>query len=251
LRILYLLLSLFYKIWALLVFSICVILFFPFSIIPFLISQRAGWFTYKVFFLWAWIFSVLTFIQFDIKGKEKIDRGRSYIFIVNHTSFLDAIGIALAIPVQFRTLAKKELLKIPLLGLILKKASIIVDRSSHQSRKVSIDQMKGMLGRGISILIFPEGTQNRTSNPLSNFHTGAFRIAKDTETSIIPVVIKGAGKLMPPSTFSIRPGKVKMMISDEITVDSFDLESIEELTGRVRDIMLKMMIDVQKERVVN
>ena len=216
-----------------------------------MISQRAGWFTYKIFFLWAWIFSVLTFIQFDIEGKEKIDRGRSYIFIVNHTSFLDAIGIALSIPVQFRTLAKKELLKIPLLGLILKKASIIVDRSSQQSRKVSIDQMKQMLGRGISILIFPEGTQNRTGNPLNNFHTGAFRIAKDTKRSIIPVIIKGAAKLMPPSSLSIRPGKVIMKIADEITAESFELESVEELTGRVRDLMFKIVVEEQKERVVN
>jgi len=216
-----------------------------------MISQRAGWFTYKVFFLWAWIFSVLTFIRFDIEGKAKIDRGRSYIFIVNHSSFLDAIGIALAIPVQFRTLAKKELLKIPLLGLILKKASIIVDRSNQQSRKVSINQMKKMLGKGISILIFPEGTQNRTSKPLSDFHTGAFRIAKDTETSIIPIVIKGAGKLMPPSSFSIRPGRVIMKISNEITAESFKFESIDELTGRVRDLMLEIVVDEQKERVVN
>jgi len=216
-----------------------------------MISQRAGWFTYKIFFLWAWIFSVLTFIQFDIEGKEKIDRDRSYIFIVNHTSFLDAIGIALAIHVQFRTLAKKELLKIPLLGLILKKASIIVDRSSQESRKVSINQMKQMLGKGISILIFPEGTQNRTGNPLSNFHTGAFRIAKDMETSIIPVVIKGAAKLMPPGSFNIRPGRVIIKISDEITPESFEIESVEELTGRVRDLLLKILVDEQKERVVN
>ena len=196
------------------------------------------------------MFSFFTFIKFNIEGKENINKHCSYVFVVNHTSFLDAIAIALAVPVQFRTLAKKELVKIPLLGLILKKASIIVDRSSPQSRQDSISRMKLMLKQGISILIFPEGTQNRSGQPLTKFHTGAFRIAKDTDTAIIPVVIKGAGILMPPSKLVIKPGKIEIQIKEEVSASVLNDLSAEELSEQVFKLMWSELTDGKKERVV-
>ena len=112
------------------------------------------------------------------------------------------------IPGQFRPLAKKELLKIPVFGWIAKAATIIVDRSSPESRKKSIDRLKQFLRQGISILIFAEGTQNRSKEVLQPFHDGAFRIAIDTQQPILPMVVIGAGRLMPPSTINLRPGKI-------------------------------------------
>ena len=78
---------------------------------------------------------MLTFIRYDFYGQENFRKGQAYIYVSNHTSFLDLPGIRMIIPGEFRPLAKKELLKIPVFGWIARGATIIVDRSSGESRK--------------------------------------------------------------------------------------------------------------------
>jgi 1-acyl-sn-glycerol-3-phosphate acyltransferase len=145
------------------------------------------------------------------------------------------------IPGQFRPLAKKELLKIPVFGWIAKAATIIVDRSSPESRKKSIDRLKQFLRQGISILIFAEGTQNRSKEVLQPFHDGAFRIAIDTQQPILPLVVIGAGRLMPPSTIDLRPGKIRIYIGDEIEtagLTSADIPTLKEKTFRQMESLI-------------
>ena len=184
---------------------------------------------------------MLTFIRYEIRGREKIDLNKSYIYSSNHTSFLDAPGLALGVPTQFRPLAKKELKKIPIFGLIVRVVTIVVDRSSPASRRKSIENLKSILKQGISILIFPEGTQNRTDQPLQPFYDGAFRIALQTETAIAPIMILNAGKLMAPSSLSVRPGKIKVLFADPIEVKGLTMEDLPELKRRTREVMLSMI----------
>jgi 1-acyl-sn-glycerol-3-phosphate acyltransferase len=199
---------------------------------------------YFFLYLWSWIFSQLTFIHYKFYGREKINRKKAYIYVSNHTSFLDLPGIRMIIPGQFRPLAKKELLKIPIFGWIARSATIIVDRSSSQSRKKSMDKLKAILLDGVSILIFVEGTQNRSKEPLQPFHDGAFRIAVDTQQPLLPLVVKGAGRLMPPGTINLRPGTVRIYVGDEISTAGLLTADIPALKERTRE----MMLDVLKQR---
>ena len=121
------------------------------------------------------------------------------------------------IPGEFRPLAKKELLKIPVFGLIARGATVIVDRSSGESRKKSLDKLKKTLAEGISILLFAEGTQNRSKEILQPFKDGAFRLAVDTQMPVLPMVVIGAGPLMPPGTINLKPGLIKIIVGHEIS----------------------------------
>jgi 1-acyl-sn-glycerol-3-phosphate acyltransferase len=160
------------------------LIFLPGLTLPFFFGLgKVGYF---FLYIWSWVFSLLTRIRYEFYGREKIDRKKAYIYVSNHTSFLDLPGIRMLIPGQFRPLAKKELLKIPVFGWIARSATIIVDRSSSQSRKRSLDKLKAALLEGISILIFVEGTQNRSKDLLQPFHDGAFRIAVDTQQPLLP-----------------------------------------------------------------
>jgi 1-acyl-sn-glycerol-3-phosphate acyltransferase len=220
------------------------IILLPGLILPFLFGSRLSWLGYTFLWIWSWIFSTLTFIRYKFYGKENFHKKQSYIYVSNHTSFLDLPGLRLLLPGEFRPIAKKELLKIPVFGWIAKSATVIVDRSSGESRKRSIDKIKRVLSHGISALIFAEGTQNRSGELLQPFKDGAFRIARDTQLPILPIVIIGAGKLMPPSTINLRPGKIRIYVGAEIDTSSFDsTASLKQHTFAIMHEMLRKNMD--------
>lgn len=217
------------------------ILLLPGFLIPPLFGDKGVRVTYFFLRFWSWVFSKLNRIPYHIRGREHIHRGKSYIYVSNHTSFLDIPGLCLALPGQFRPLAKKELLRIPVFGWIARTATVIVDRSNHDSRVKSLEKLVQVLSKGISILIFPEGTQNRTNEVLQPFKDGAFRIALETKQPIIPIMIAGAGKLMPPGKFQIFPGPIHITIGEEINVDAYSTKDINQLKADVCSRM-KLMI---------
>jgi len=219
------------------------IILLPGMVIPFFFGPRFGAVGYFFIYIWAWIFSQLTFIRYKFYGTEHFRKGQSYIYVSNHTSFLDLPGIRMLLPGQFMPLAKKELLKIPVFGWIAKAATIIVDRSSPESRKKSIDRLKFYLKEGISILIFVEGTQNRTKEILQPFHDGAFRIAVDTQQPLLPIVVIGAGRLMPPGTINLRPGKIKIYVGEEIPTSGLTVNDVSALKQKAFQTMKKMITD--------
>lgn len=215
------------------------LLFLPGIVVPAFFGPRAVAVTYFFMKSWSWVFSMLTFIRYDIIGRDHIDRSKAYIYVSNHTSFLDLPGIAMTIKGQFRPLAKKELLKLPVFGWITRATCVVVDRSNNESRKKSINHLKEILNLGINILIFPEGTQNRTKEILQPFKDGAFRIAVDTQKPLLPLVVIGAGKLMPPGTIRLRPGLIRIYVGKEIPVNpDQDTQALRTQTYEIMNAMI-------------
>jgi 1-acyl-sn-glycerol-3-phosphate acyltransferase len=231
-----------YAFWVFLVFSVFMIILLPGIVLPFFLGKNFTWVGFKFLKFWSWIFSMLTFIRYSFYGRENFREGQSYIYVSNHTSFLDIPGICLVIPGEFRALAKKELLKIPVFGWIAQSATIIVDRSSGESRKKSMDKLKRILLDGISILIFAEGTQNRSKEVLQPFKEGAFRIAIDTQQPILPMVVVGAGPLMPPGTIKMRPGNIKVIVAPEIKTTGLSYEDLDTLKQKTSAVMKDMIL---------
>ena len=230
-----------YIAWVLLVFTAFMILFLPGFLIPPIFGPRAVVVTHFFIKCWSRIYSILNFIPYELRHRDRIKRGKAYIFVSNHTSFMDIPALVVTIKGQFRALAKKELLKLPVFGWIAKVMCVVVDRSSNESRRKSMDNLKRILGLGISVLIFPEGTQNRTSDPLQQFYDGAFRIAVETQQPILPIVILNAGKVMPPGRAFIQPGKIVVVIGEEIPTTGLTLNEVKDLREKVFEIMSAMI----------
>lgn len=228
--------------WVLFVFTFFMILFLPGIVLPAFFGPRAVSVTYFFMKLWSWLFSKLTFIRYQIINREKIEKGKAFIYVSNHTSFLDLPGIAMTIRGQFRPLAKKELLKIPVFGWVTRATCVVVDRDNGPSRKKSIDYLKRILSYGINILIFPEGTQNRTPEIMQPFKEGAFRIAIDANQTIQPLVVIGAGKLMPPKKAKVYPGVIKIIVGDPIDVSSYQQSNIGDLKSRTYEQLKEMIL---------
>ena len=111
-----------------------------------------------------------------------------YIYIANHISYLDVLVLFPAINDYFRPLGKKEISRIPVVGFIYKQIVIMVDRSSTHSRSRSLRLLWKVLHNEGSIIIFPEGTFNETGKTMKEFYDGAFRLAINTQSPIMPMV---------------------------------------------------------------
>src|SRR5690606_22380022 len=103
------------------------------------------------------------------------------------------------------------------------------------------DHLKAFLKAGISILIFVEGTQNRSKEILQPFKDGAFRIAVDTQQPIMPIVVLGAGPLMPPGTINLKPGLIRIYVGKEIPTTGLAFQDIRNLKQRTFDVMKEMI----------
>ncbi|HEX6847678.1 MAG TPA: lysophospholipid acyltransferase family protein, partial [Chitinophagaceae bacterium] len=115
----------------------------------------------------------------------------------NHNSLMDVPLSCPYIPGPNKTIAKNSFAKIPLFGFFYMKGSVLVDRKSETSRRQSFEKMKGVLEKGMHMSIYPEGTRNRTSDPLKKFHDGAFRLASETGHDIIPAIMLNTKKVLP------------------------------------------------------
>src|SRR6185436_10559049 len=115
---------------------------------------------------WAGSLFVFYGIRLIIKNKELLDQKQTYVFIGNHRSLLDIPAYAVATNHCIRFLAKKELTKLPLMGYVIGKLYISVDRKDKAARAKSMENMMNSLRDGISVFICPEGTRNKGSEPL-------------------------------------------------------------------------------------
>ncbi|MBS9524887.1 1-acyl-sn-glycerol-3-phosphate acyltransferase [Litoribacter alkaliphilus] len=204
-----------YTIYALLLFWIFMIIFAPFIFIPLLLSSKWGYVTFFFIRCWAKVWSFSIGVKFNIHGLEHIEEGKPYIYIFNHTSYLDAPAIPMAVPQEIRALGKKELSKIPLFGFMISKIAVWVDRQSPESRKESIIRLRKVLHSGVSVVVAPEGTRN-PSDSLMPFQNGAFRLSVETGVPIMPMAIIGAGKLMGRDSLLMSPGTIDVYFSKPI-----------------------------------
>jgi len=141
-----------------------------------------------------------------------------------------------------RALGKTEMSKVPVFGFIYKYAVVRVDRSSADNRAKSVRNMRSILKKGISILVFPEGTFNLTGKPLKDFYDGAFRVAIDAQTPIKPFLFPDAyARMNYHSIFSLTPGKNRAIFLEEIPVDGLTQNDLPALKQKVYDLMDKKL----------
>ena len=161
--------------------------------------------------MWMALFFPLSGIRLTIKGRSQFKKGENYVVVCNHNSLMDVPLTSPGIPGANKTIAKIEMSKIPLFGIIYKRGSVLLDRKNDESRKSSYMEMKHVLSQGMHMCIYPEGTRNKTDDPLKSFHDGAFKLSYETGKKIIPCLIRGTRSMLPlDKTFFFWPGKASM-----------------------------------------
>jgi 1-acyl-sn-glycerol-3-phosphate acyltransferase len=183
-------------------------------------------------------------IKLEISGLENIDKKKAYVFVSNHSSQYDIPTLQFGIPNRTSIVFKKELGKIPIFGwqLILG-PHIMVDRKNLESAIKSIEQAKKMMsGRGISVLLFAEGTRSETGE-VQPFKRGAFYLAARVGFPIVPVTITGSEKVLPKGKFKINKGTIHVHFDKPVETGEIKTRADEkELMERVRNIIIQNKI---------
>jgi len=208
-----------WAVWGLVSFitTFCII-FIP-SMVCYLIPQPKG---QHIFILisriWMNVWLRLIGCPVTVSGWEHFQQHQTYIITCNHNTLMDVPLSSPFIPGPNKTIAKKSFAKIPLFGWFYQKGSILVDRNDDNSRRRSYEAMKQTLAIGIHMCIYPEGTRNRTGKPLKQFYDGAFKLAVDTQTSIIPCLLFNTNKALPNNRFFyLLPIRLRMQFLPPIT----------------------------------
>jgi 1-acyl-sn-glycerol-3-phosphate acyltransferase len=180
-------------------------------------------------------------IRFQSHGLKNIRKGEQYIIVSNHASTLDIFANPGTSPVYYKFLAKAEIKRIPLLGAIASPFCIFVDRKNKRSRSESMDALvKAVENDGSSILVYPEGTRNRTDQALKAFYDGAFRIAIRTGTPLVVQTLINTRNLGPPDDLlNLAPGVIQCYWSEPIPTSNLSLRDVNDLKERVKSIMLE------------
>lgn len=234
-----------YCIYALITFVAIMLVIFPFVIIASLFGRiRGGNLILLLCMLWGDIWFPLVFIFPKKIYEAPHDKKRSYIFVSNHISYLDAAIIVKAYRQSIRPLGNLEMSRVPVFGFIYRNAIVTVDRSSPDNRARSVIILKSIIRKGISVLVFPEGTFNMTNQPLKEFYDGAFRLAIETQTPVKPVLFLDTySRMHYRSIFSLTPGRCRIVYMDEIPVKGLTISDVTKLKEKVYKIMENKLME--------
>jgi len=211
-----------FALWALIVFvSTMLIVLVPLWIIGLWKEPRRSYLMHTIYRTWMSIFFFFTGTRLHIKGRENFKPGQNYVVVFNHNSMMDVPVSVPFMPGANKTIAKIEMARIPLFGIVYKRGSVLVDRKNEDSRKASYLQMRQVLDMGLHMCIYPEGTRNKTSEPLQRFHSGAFRLSVDSAKSILPALIFNTTKALPRKFFYFWPTKIELHYLEPVSPSQF------------------------------
>ncbi len=231
------------------IYSVVVLVLLMFLVLPFVVVAsffdkiRGGNLIYRLCVFWANAWMTLSFIFIKRIYDAHFDDEKKYIILANHISYLDIPMLLRVSRKPLRPLGKIETSKVPIFGFIYKKAIVAVDRSDVQHRVRSMKALRMVLNNGISIFVFPEGTFNETGKPLKSFYNGAFRLAIETQTPILPVLFLDTNQRMPhTSIFSLNPGRSKLVYLEEVPVVGLKEKNVNELKQQVFSQMEEALV---------
>jgi 1-acyl-sn-glycerol-3-phosphate acyltransferase len=231
-----------WRVWFYIMMAIPIIIMFPLLFISIL---KEKWYPY--FFIlarvWAKFILLTSGFYYKIERETKLEKGKSYMFVANHTSMTDIMLMLIIISKHpFVFVGKVELSKIPLFGFFYKRTCILVDRANSKSRLAVFERAQQRLNRGFSICIFPEGgVPADESIVLDEFKDGAFRLAIEHQIPIVPITFADNKKRFSYTFFSGKPGLMRVKIHQPIPTEGTTLNDRKQIKDAARTVIYKQL----------
>ncbi len=228
-----------------------IVVFFPITFIVWLLIlpfDRERTIMHWMLIYQAVIISYLVPIwKIKVEGRKKAIPGTTYVIICNHQSILDILLIN-CLRYRFKWISKIEVMKVPVLGWYLKMADYItVDRGDKESKEQMLEESYHCLKKGISIMIFPEGTRS-ADRKIAFFKRGAFHLALSTNNPILPVLMDGSGGILPKHGL-IFGGfhRITIRVLDPVAPESFGTNNHDKLAMKFQEMMTQALKELRSE----
>lgn len=173
-------------------------------------------------------------IPFEVAGLERLPK-TPCVVVANHASYIDAIAIVAALPPDFAFVIKREMVKVPLASLLLRRlGSQFVERFDRHKGATDARRVLKLAATGQSLMFFPEGTFDETRQ-IGKFLGGAFTTAARAKMPVVAIAIHGTREVMPPGGISIRRRPIKVEVLDVLPADEARLKSRQLIAAAVGD----------------
>jgi 1-acyl-sn-glycerol-3-phosphate acyltransferase len=223
--------------WSLFVAGALLAIFGPPAIsIAWLLRKRELVYPWAEFGARNWL--RLSGVKVRVRGRELLDPKQTYVFISNHRSYLDTATLFLYTGRRIGLLAKKELLKVPILGVGMGYVNVLaIDRSNRERALITTQVATDRIRSGISFGVFAEGTRAKPGQLLP-FKKGAFYMAAQAGVPIVPVVMKHTDVLMGKGTGIAKPGTIEIVFLAPVsTANVTSDEEVNQLVEKVHSLV--------------
>lgn len=225
------------SIWAWLVLVVCVLVWLPVMAVVRLVTARSDPGRYTVGYIFRQIPVVVAALnplwRFRCTGTMPADPRRPYVVVSNHESFVDILLIS-HLPWEMKWLSKIEMFKIPVVGWMMRLAGDVPLRRGESSSAVAaMAACKDRLDQRVSVMIFPEGTRS-PSGELQAFKDGAFRLAVETGTTILPLAVHGTRTALRKHDWRLGRSRAEVRVLEPVEVTGLGPDDVGALRERVR-----------------
>ena len=181
----------------------------------------------------------------EVVGRLPEDRRGPYVVVCNHVSLADVVVVG-SLPWETKWVSKVANFRIPFLGLMMRLAGdISVRRRDEESRAEAYERLKAWVERGASVIIFPEGTRSRTGELLP-FRNGAFRLALETGTPIVPMAVQGTREAIEKGSPFFGRARARLAILEPVPVEGLGMEDVAGLRDRVREMVRRAREELEE-----
>jgi 1-acyl-sn-glycerol-3-phosphate acyltransferase len=179
----------------------------------------------------------MTGMPVEVKAPERLPEGQCVI-VANHASYLDGVVMTAALPPRFGFVIKREMSRVPVAGFLLRRlGSEFVERFNRHKGATDARRMLRTASNGHSLVFFPEGTFSPQPG-LLKFHTGAFVTAAKAGCPVVPAVVRGTRRALPPRSRLPHPSRIEVEFLEPMQVASPDHHASAELRDRARTAIL-------------
>jgi 1-acyl-sn-glycerol-3-phosphate acyltransferase len=198
--------------------------------------DKSGYFAHWCARTWSRLILLTTGVRVHVAGLEKLEPGRTYVFVANHQSHYDTPILFSSLPYQLRVIAKESLGRFPFIGWHLRRTGhMLVDRRRPDRARI-FGWASRLTANGLSLFVFPEGTRSRDGR-VAVFKGGSFYLALEAGLSVVPLSVVGSRHVMLKGRLATYPGDVKLIVHDPIDTRSLSGSNPKAFAERVRGII--------------
>ncbi len=192
-------------------------------------------------------YGVPPFWKHRIEGLENIEKGKSYVIVMNHNAMMDIPTLYL-LPLNFRWVSKREVFKIPFFGqFLVLHGDIAIERGSGSAAMAQVvKEGKEWLSRGASVAIFPEGTRSK-SGDIGRFKAGAFNLAREADVEVLPVVMDGTRRMIKRGGAFNWRSDLRLRVLPPVKFESEDHHVGRQAMERLREDMAEALSEIRSK----